>query len=131
MTRTVHVPEPEVLPAQRVVAEPGALDSANWPSTAVVMRLAPDEVLVVAGSVPPLDDPHALIEPEEGFVGVDSTRADIRAWMSREAEWEIPTSGQCFAQGMVAGLPVKIWVDGDRALVLTRASLRHDLAERL
>jgi len=129
MTRMVHVPEPEILPAQRVVALPGALDSATWPSTAVVMRLAPDEVLVVGGSVPPLDDPDALIEPEDGFVGVDSRRDDIREWMSREAEWEIPASGQCFAQGMVAGLPVKIWADGGRALVLTRASLRHTLAE--
>lgn len=127
----VHVPGPEILPAQRAVAEPGALDSATWPSTVVVMRLAPDEVLVVGGSVPPLDDPHALIEPEEGFVGVDSGRADIREWMSREAEWEIPASGRCFAQGVVAGLPVKIWADGDRAVVVTRASLRHDLAERL
>lgn len=127
----VHVPGPEIIPAQRVVAEPGALDSATWPSSAIVMRLAPDEALVVGGSVPSLDDPHAIIEPEEGFVGVELGRAEVREWMAREAEWDIPAEGPCFAQGMVAGLPVKIQADGDRALIVTRASLRHDLGERL
>lgn len=95
------------------------------------MRMAPDEVLLVGGSVPSLDDPHALIQPEEGFVGVELGRARVREWMAREAEWEIPDEGPCFAQGMVAGLPVKIRADGDRTLVITRASLRHDLGERL
>lgn len=127
----VRVPAPDFLPAMRVVAEPAALDSAAWPPSAIVMRLAPDEALIVGGSVPPLDDHHALVEPEEGFVGVEMVRADVREWMVREAEWEIPDSGPCFAQGMVAGLPVKIWANGDRALVATRAALRHDLGERL
>lgn len=125
------MPAPEILPAMRVVAEPGVLDSAVWPSPAVVMRIAPDEALIVGGSVPALEDPHALIEPEEGFVGVEMVRSDVREWMAREAEWEIPDSGPCFAQGMIAGLPMKIWADGNRALVVTRASLRHDLGERL
>lgn len=125
------MPAPEFLLAQRVVANPGALDSAAWPSSAVVMRVAPDEALLINGAMPPLEDAHALIEAEEGFVGVEMALAEVRDWLSREAEWQVPETGATFAQGMAAGLPVKVWSDGDRALVLTRASLKHDLDERL
>lgn len=125
------MPGPEPLTAWRMVASPAALDAASWPTGTTVLRIAPDEVLVVGESVTPVDDPYALIEPEDGFCAVEMDRSVLEAWLVRAAEWRPPSSETYFTQGSAAGLPVKVWVDGDRALLITRASLARDLEERL
>ena len=121
----------ESLAATRIVATPAALEAASWPPGTIAMPIAPDEALVIGDIPGDIDDPHAIIEDEGGFVVLRLTRAELDAWMSREAEWTLPRSPTSFSQGMVAGLPVKIWVDGDLAMVLTRVSLRSELAGRL
>jgi hypothetical protein len=125
------VPEPEFLTAYRVVALPAALDEGCWADGAIVLRLAEDEALVLGGGpAPTCEDRHAIVEREAGFVGVWMTRTDLEAWMSRESHWPLPIHA-LFVQGMVAGLPMKIWIDGDRALAITRASFAADLRARL
>ena len=52
------------------------------------------------------------------------------AVLERECEWEVPHARPAFAQGMVAGLPVKLWFESERVLVLVAAPFAHDLAER-
>ena len=125
------MPAPEILPAYRIVAAPEVLDHTTWPDSSIVMRLAPDEVLLVGTQAPHIDDPYAIVEAETGFVGAEMTRLDLDAWFRREAEWDLPNMDNFFRQGMAAGLPVKIWVNGDRAIVATRTSLRHELEARL
>lgn len=53
----------------------------------------------------------------------------LEEWLEREAEWPPPDRG--LAQGMAAGLPVKVWMGDERALLLTRGSLAAELEERL
>lgn len=126
------MPVPEALEAVRAVATPDALDAAVWPPGCTVLRTAPDEALVLGSrdrEAITLDDPQALLEVELGVCGVWMERAALEDWLEREAEWTAPAQG--LAQGAAAGLPVKIWVEGDTALVVTRASLARELEERL
>jgi hypothetical protein len=118
-------------PAVRVVATPDSLAAADWPEGARVLPLAPDEVLVLGVNRAEVDDPAALIEPESGFWLVETTRAKVEEWVAANAVWPLPDSPRYFVQGSVAGIPVKIDVADDGALIVTRLSLRHDLEERL
>lgn len=125
------MPGPEILPGLRVVASPLSLDTAAWPREAMVLRLASDEVLILGTTDVTVEDPSALVEAEDGFCGMEMTRDRLENWMARQAEWEMPTGRAFQAQGMAAGLPVKVWVDGARALLVTRASLSDELEARL
>ena len=125
------MPAPEQLVAWRVAADPASLDAAEWPAEVTVLRIAPDEALVLGAAPVEVGDPYAIVEPEEGFCAVAMSRAELEAWIARNAEWALPEGDRVFAQGGAAGLPVKVWVDGDRALLITRASLSRDLEERL
>ncbi len=122
----------ERLNATRVVATPSALDKAVWPQRALVFRLATDEVLVTA-SVPAgdVDDPHAIVERETGFSAVWADRAEAMDFLERECDWELPRERPAFAQGMVAGLPLKLWFEHDRVLVVVASPYAADLVERL
>jgi len=122
----------ERLAGTRIVATPAALDRAIWPAGVLVLRLAPDEVLVTA----PVDgaavaDPHAIIVSEGGFVGVWVAAEEARALLEHHCEWEPPASRPAFAQGMVAGLPMKLWFEERRVLFLTPAPYAHELVKRL
>jgi hypothetical protein len=121
----------ESLAATRIVARPAALEVASWPPGTIVLPIATDEALVIGDIPGDINDPHAIIEEEGGFVVLRLTRAELDDWMSRESEWTLPRSPTSFSQGMVAGLPVKIWVDGDLAMVVTRVSLRSELEMQL
>lgn len=123
------MPAPEFLDVIRVVATPAAIAALS--SDGVALQVAPDEVLVLDATDVSVDDEWAITEPDDGFVGVELSRAEVEAWCRREAEWHLPDLLSSFTQGMVAGLPVKIWVNGDTALVIVRASLAGYLEERL
>ncbi|HVR32434.1 MAG TPA: hypothetical protein VMS74_06960 [Acidimicrobiia bacterium] len=113
----------------RVVTTPDAIGSIA--SDGVVLQIAPDEALVLDATEVVVDDEHAITVVDDGHVGVQLPREELEAWCRREAEWELPSLVSYFTQGMVAGLAVKIWVNGDTALVLCRTSLRRDLEERM
>jgi hypothetical protein len=122
----------ERLNATRIVATPSAIDKAEWPQEALVFRLAPDEVLVTA-SVPAgvMDDAHAILERETGFSAVWVDHTEAMDFLERECDWELPGERPAFAQGMVAGLPLKLWFEQDRVLLLVASPYAADLAERL
>lgn len=125
------MPAPEIVDAVRIVATPPALEEASWPTGAIVLRVAPDEVILIGASAPPLTDPHALVAEDHGLVGVRLDRPRLRDWMEAESLWPLPETERFFCQGNVAGLAVKIWVDAERALVVTDSSLAHELERRL
>ena len=120
------------LPATRIVAASSALDSAKWPAGALVLRIAADEVLVM----PPipaieLSDPHAIIAPEGGFAGAWMPVEEALMLLERHCEWELPGGRPAFAQGMVAGIPAKLWFENDRVLFLAPAPFVSDFEERM
>lgn len=123
------MPAPEMLDVIRVVARPEAI--ASMSSDGVVLQIASDEAIVLDATDVNVDDEWAITEPDDGFVGVELSRTEAEEWCRREAEWTLPDLVSSFTQGMVAGLAVKIWINGDRALVICRTSLAQDLEERL
>jgi hypothetical protein len=127
---TVPAPEmPELLDVIRVVATPEAITTMS--SDGIVLQTAPDEAIVLDATDVAVDDPYAITLPDDGFVGVQLARHDAESWCAREADWSLPELDTFFVQGMVAGLAVKLWVNGDTALVICRSSLARDLEERM
>lgn len=126
------MPALERLAGTRVVADPAAIDSmvgALAPST-VVLRFAPDDAFVLDAGDISVDDPHAIIEDEHGFVGGWCGIDDIRPHL----EWSVPTGRLALAQGSIAGVPAKLYLpeEGDNdVLVVTAAAYAATLAERL
>ena len=133
------MPALERFAGTRIVALPDAIDAAAWPKGALVFRLAPDEVLVTAVvNAAAVDDPHAIVEPETGFWSVSLDHLAAIDFLERECDWELPPMGQwgnpelpMFAQGIVAGLPMKVWFEHTRVLFIVASSFAADLMERL
>ena len=126
------MPALERLLATRIVALPQAINAAVWPEGTLVFRLAPDEVLVTpAVHVTAVDDPHAIVLLETGFSVVWLDHVAAIDLLERECDWELPQERPAFAQGLVAGLPVKIWFERDRVLFIVASPLAADLTERL
>jgi hypothetical protein len=121
----------EILAARRIVAAPAALDAATWPPGMVTLRLSPDEVLVLGDGEIELGDRHAIIEPDGGFSAIRTTEESIQRLLAAFASWGLPAERPCLAQGMVAGLPVKVHSDGVNALLLTPTPFAHELEARL
>jgi hypothetical protein len=124
------VPALDRLHGLRVVADPAALDTARWQGGPgmIVLRLAPDDAFGIGAEGVDVDDEHAIIEPDAGFVG---------AWLPAElighhTEWSVPWERPALAQGAVAQVPARVWLpdEGD-ALLITAAAYADDLAGRL
>src|SRR5262245_2804835 len=141
MTRREFVPElkrnvVEHVEAARIVAAPAALAEAIWPKGVLAMRIAPDEVLVITEVEREIardivNDPHAIIEGDAGFAGVWVAADEALVFLERECEWELPRARPAFAQGAVADLPMKLWLEEDRVLLIVPAAYATDLEERL
>jgi hypothetical protein len=128
MTRRVPVRAPEPLPGTRVVADPATLDGL-WTDGGAILRMAQDEVLVLGGrSV--VDDAAAVVEDEAGFVGWWLTPDELIT-VAHHVEWAIPDGRPALAQGLVAGVPARLWLTEERALLLVAAAYAHELVERL
>jgi len=122
----------EPLTVTRIVATPAAIDAVTWPAGVVRLRLAPDELLVTGDHrTLVLADPHAIVEPDGGWYGAWIPEAEAAVILGRTCPWAVPAARPVFAQGAVADLPVKLWLETDRVLVLTPAPYAADLAERL
>jgi hypothetical protein len=126
----VPVPVPELLTGTRVVADPHAIDALTLPDGARTVRIAPDDVFIIGTTSVTVDDPHGIVEPETMFSGVWLPVSAADAWVAANADWHLP-HGDGLSQGMVAALPVKILVEGDRALVIVPVSFADELEERL
>ena len=121
----------ERLEATRIVADPAALDGIEAPDGGHLVRLAPDDLLVF----PPLQqvdvaDRYAITEPETGFSAARFDRSQL-AHLQAVCAWEFPRRRPVFAQGHLAGIPVKMLFDDGGVRVLVPAVLAHHLQERL
>jgi hypothetical protein len=116
----------------RVVADPAALDAARWTGTdPLILRFAPDEAFAIGLTEVTVDDPHAIVVPETGFVGAWLTRDELLGQVVPHVEWPLPATRPALAQGAIAGVPAKLWLDDDRALLVTLAAYRDELEGRL
>ena len=123
------MPALERLRGTRVVAESASVDRATWHGDdVIVLRFAPDDAFGLRARSVDIDDPHAIVEDEPGFVGAWLDPAEIEP----HTEWPLPAERPALAQGSIAGVPAKLWLpaDGD-ALILTAAPFAHDLETRL
>jgi hypothetical protein len=127
----VHAPER--LTAARVVARPEAIDALGRP----VLRLAPDDALVPGVSAADLDstvsaaDPHAIVVDDAGFVAWRMPETALLTLVAPFVEWTFPTTRPALAQGLVAGVPAKVWLDGDSSMLACLAAHAHELGGRL
>jgi hypothetical protein len=124
----VRAPEP--LPALRVVAAAEALDELVVPDEHPVLRLAPDDLLVIGAASVQVTGEHLVVD-EAGFVGWWLTAEELREQVVPHVDWPLPTARPALAQGLVAGVPAKLWLAEDRALLLCAAAYAHELQERL
>ncbi len=113
----------------RVVADPVSLDRATWAGDGVtVLRFTPDDAFAIGASSVEIDDAHAIVEDEAGFVGTWLDPADL----APHTEWLLPTDRPALAQGSIAGVPAKLWLPDDgEALLLTAAAHADEIADRL
>lgn len=126
------MPDLKLLHGTRIVATPVALDKAVWSQDVLALRIAPDQVFVTpAISAAFVDDQHAIVAPDAGFAGAWIVSDEALDFLERSCEWELPRERPAFAQGAVAGLPVKLWLEDDRVLFLVPAAYATDLEERM
>jgi hypothetical protein len=125
----VRAPEP--IRALRVVASPAKLDGLAWPEGAALLRIAADDLLVIGAALGGVSDEATIVEDERGFVGWWLTADEVREQVLPHVEWPLPGTRPALAQGLVAGVPAKLWLSEDRALLLCVAAYAHELEQRL
>jgi hypothetical protein len=118
------------MPGTRVVVSPAFLEGMDWPPGAAAVRLAPDEVFVLGNLMAAFGTEPAIIEPEAGFVGWWLTPDELAA-VAHHADWPLPEERPAVAQGLIAGVPTRLWLTGDRTLLVVQAAYAHELTERL
>jgi hypothetical protein len=91
----------------------------------LVLRLAPDEALVLGATPPVIADPYAINEPDGSWAAVELDPDAAGDFFAAGCEWEVPPRG--WGQGLVAGVPAKVWVEPDRVVVIVPAPLAHEL----
>jgi hypothetical protein len=126
----VRAPEP--LNGWRVVATPAALDALASTTAATILRIAPDEALVTSHNAPLVDDPHAIVEPERAFLGTWIETAEFDRDIRPHLEWPVPDTRPWLGQGLVAGVPVKLYFETDgQVLIVVSRGLAHELMARV
>ncbi len=113
------------------MADPAALDSARWEGDPLVLRFAPDEVFAIGAAGGTFVDPDAILESETGFAGAWLTTEELFRLVVPHLEWPLPEARPVLVQGTIAGVPAKLWIEDDRALLLTLAAYADELEDRL
>lgn len=121
---------PEPLHALRVVAAPEVLDDLAWADDVAALRLAADDLLAIGAASVEVGGEHLIVD-EAGFVGWWLTADEVRDHVLPHVDWPLPTARPALAQGLVAGVPAKLWLTEERALLLCAAAYAHELEERL
>lgn len=117
----------------RVVCSPDSLEAARWTGESAVLSLALDDAFAVDATDVDiaLADEHAIIVDERGFVGAWLTPTQLAEWVVPHIEWRLTDARPALAQGLIAGVPAKLWFTQDRVLLLCATAYAHELAERL
>jgi hypothetical protein len=127
-------------PGLRVVATPEALDRATWYDEGpgpddfepLVLRLAPDDAYAIGATAVDLDDDHAIIESEAGYLALMFPADEFADSVVPHLEWPPPLDRPAFVQGAIAGVPTKLYIDSTgAAIVLVLDSYADDLLGRL
>jgi hypothetical protein len=127
------------LPGIRVAARPDALDRAIWhgdgtsPGAPVEFRFAPDEAFAAVGidGTVDVDDEHAIVVPEPGFVAVECTAEEFVRVIVPHVEWTVPP-GPAFVQGAIANVPARVRITEDgAAVVLVAKAHEHEFRARI
>ena len=121
---------PEPLHALRVVAAPEVLDDLAWADDVAALRLAADDLLAIGAASVEVGGEHLIVD-EAGFSGWWLTADEVRDHVLPHVDWPLPTARPALAQGLVAGVPAKLWLTEERALLLCAAAYAHELEERL
>lgn len=119
----------------RVTARPTAIDEVQWPPAAMVIRIAPDDAFVIDASLDDAadvgrHDAHAIVEDEGMFCGAWLDARQLHRLVER-LEWPLPAARPALAQGMAAGLSIKLWLEDERTLLIVSGSVLHEVPERL
>jgi hypothetical protein len=122
---------PDRLPGTRVAGPPEALDGMAWPADVVTLRLAPDDLLVLGQATVTWSDTSCLLEQESGFVGWWLTPEELHDHVLEHIDWPLPGGRPALAQGLIAGVPAKLWLTADQVLLSCAAAYAHELEERL
>lgn len=115
----------------RVIASAAALDAATWDEHVVVLRLAPDDAFGVGAERVEVADDDAIVVPETGFVGAWLRPHEFAEHVRPQIEWTLPEARPALAQGLIAGVPAKLWLEHERTLVLCAAAYSYELADRI
>lgn len=115
------------LPVWRVVAAPEAIDQLSGS----VLRIAPDDALVLEVDGVKVDDPEAIVEPDAGWVKMSMSEERAIELISVHASWRPPSERPVLAQGMLGGLPAKVYLDGEATMIIVAAPFESELEERL
>jgi hypothetical protein len=127
-------------PGIRVVASPEAIDSATWQHAGpgpddfepLILRFAPDEAFAIGATGVLIDDPHAIAEPEVGYVALMLPVDEFIDFVVPRIEWPAPATRPALAQGSIAGVPAKLYIDSTgAATVFVLAAYVDDLLARL
>jgi hypothetical protein len=128
----------ETLRGVHVVADPAALDAARWdgdpdaPAPVTVLRFASDEAFAVGARGVEIDDDHAIVEDEVGYVGAWLSADELDRVVVPRLECPLPTGKPALAQGLIAGVSARLWLPDKRpALLLTAAPFAAELEARL
>ena len=92
--------------------------------------MAGDDLLILGAASVQVAGEHLIVD-EAGFVGWWLTPDEVTASVLPHVDWPIPTARPALAQGLVAGVPAKLWLTEDRSLLLCPAAYAHELEERL
>lgn len=128
-------------PGVRVVASPAAIDGAAWQRAnpgpdddfePLILRFAPDEVVAIGATGVRIDDPDAITEAEVGYVAAMFPVDEFIDFVLPRIEWPAPTTRPAFAQGAIAGVPAKLYIDSTgAATIFVLAPYLDDLLARL
>ena len=123
-----------MLRAQRIVAAASAIDrlvETRIAPGALVLRISPDEAIVVGSPAGPVDDAHAIVEDESGLSVIRFSAQAFDEKVRPHIEWEVPRDRPASAQGLVAAVPCKVWLDTEVVLVICATAVIDELAQRL
>lgn len=125
------MPDFEILRGYRVASSASDIDAVASATSGVALRFAPDDLFVVGDEVPVTAAPFAIVEEEVGFVGMWLTSQQFAAQVAPHIDWLVPVDRPALAQGLVAGVPAKVWLTDDRVLLITNGAYAHELGERI
>jgi len=127
------VPALEPLRGWRIVARPEALDALARAGVGTALRLATDDLLLIGPGAPPaVDDGDAIVVPDTGFVAWTLDAAALRSLVEEHVDWQLPADRPTLAQGLVAAVPAKLWLEDDgTARLICLAAYAAELQERV